>query len=162
MAARVNGLLASFRVYLPSTATSGLRVRRRRYRFWDVRIFDSAPHLREFVSSSRFPGGAYMDCKKAAGFCRALHVLCRNGKWAARRGGRRGIVVFCLPVFGAGVVSHEWTHAAHYELTRHRGRTSLPMRDHEKLAWLQGEFVRRFWCAFYRRLQLRRGKWVTA
>lgn len=157
----MRGLQASFRVYLPRRKTSAGRRCANTYRFWEVRIFDSPDNLRAFLASSDLPGGAFIDCKRTIGYCRALHKRMRSGKWMADPRGRRGLVGLCFPACGAGAVSHEWTHAAHYELTTHLGRKSLPLKDHEQLAWLQGEFVRRFWNAFYRRFKLRGRRWVA-
>ena len=93
-------------------------------------------------------------------FARSLVFYHPNGRWAPKKNGRRGIVCFSLSACGVGIASHEWTHAALYEFTTHRGRRSVSLRDDEPFAELQGEFVRRFWLAFQRRFRQRGRQWV--
>jgi hypothetical protein len=146
--------LARFRVHLPG-----------RRAFWEVWIFRTQADLREFYAgraAEPIPGRAkpWRKTRNVLAFARALHARHRNGRWAPLENGRRGLVCFCLPFCGVGVASHEWTHAALYEFTTHRGRRSVSLRDDEPFATLQGELVRRFWLAFQRRFRLRGRQWV--
>ena len=138
-----------FRVYNPPRTNNGSRGLR--YGFWDVMIFRTGEELRSYIRSDNFPGGAYRRSKFTEGFCRALHKRLPSGKWGPSPNGRRGIVLLNRAFFGVGIVSHEWTHAAHYELSRHQKREPIRAKDDERLAWLQGELVRRFWVSYYRR-----------
>ena len=59
----------------------------------------------------------------------------KNGKLT----GELGQILFDLSYFGAGIVSHEMTHAALN--WAHQTRT----KNEEKICWVQGELVRKFW-----------------
>jgi len=139
----VDGLVSQFRVYLPKGG------------FWAVYIFDTADSLRAWLRSKHIPGGASKH-GKTLGFARALEVVGKNGKFAPLKRGRRGLVAMCLPWCRVGVASHEWTHAAFYEFTNHRRKRSVPLKDDEAFARLQGEMVRRFWLAFQSRFRQNR------
>lgn len=64
-----------------------------------------------------------------------------------------GQVLFCKNTLGAGIVSHEMTHAALY--WHHRNTKNFnPLENHkhdEALAWTQGHLVNQFWRRYYAR-----------
>jgi len=147
----ITGRVASFRIYLPRRSGRG---------FWDVVIFDTAANLRAYLLSRDCRGGRFAKGTRALGACRALVTLSARGGWRPNPRGSRGIVVLCLSACGVGVVSHELTHAAHYELASHQGREPLRLKDDERLAYLQGELVHRFWNSFYRRFKQNGRTWL--
>jgi hypothetical protein len=75
-----------------------------------------------------------------------------------------GQILFCVGQMGAGIVSHELTHATTYWAGR---RTKLRFADlhadkatDERYAWAQGHMVSQFWTKFWeRRKQV---KWLKA
>ena len=147
------GQVADFRVHLPERGSA----------HWHVRIFDTADNLRAFYGGPHIPGRPCRDTAGVVGFARALICLKPGQKrYKPDPKGRRGLVVLCLSHCGVGVVSHEWTHAAFYEMTSHRKRKALPVADDEAFAMLQGELVRRFWVAFQARFKQRGRRWVRA
>ena len=141
--------LVRFRIYPPKCGG-----------FWEVWIFRTANDLRAFYGSKAIPGSPAKDTTGVLAFARALIQRGRDGKYRPSRRGRRGMVAMCLSACGVGVASHEWTHAAFYEMTSHAGRKSLPLVDDEKFAMLQGEMVRRFWLGFMRRFRQHGRRWV--
>lgn len=144
-----------FRIYNPGPKTHQTG----RFGFWDALVFRTPDELRAFAASDEMHGGAYHS-PRMVGFCRALEFRNKRGGWKPNQRGRRGVVMLCIPYCGVGVVSHELTHAAHYELASHQKREPLTLKDDERLAWLQGELVRRFWNGFYRRFRQRGRSWV--
>jgi hypothetical protein len=74
----------------------------------------------------------------------------KAGRWHSAK--RIGDILFQRENIGVGIVSHEMTHAARYYLQAWRPRLGWKTpRFDETMAWVQGELVRQFWCAFYRR-----------
>lgn len=65
---------------------------------------------------------------------------------AGRRTGELGIVLFHLGSMGAGIVSHEMTHAA----LMWRRRRCKRATD-ERVCWVQGNLVMQFWRQFWKR-----------
>lgn len=158
----MRGRVAAFRLYLPRLSGSRYRRFAGPRGFWDVVIFDTAASLRDYIASTKMRGGKFVGGKRAIGICRALITLRKSGGYKPNPRGSRGVVMLCLSACGVGIVSHELTHAAHYELASHQGREPLTLKDDERLAYLQGEMVRRFWNAFYRRFKQRGRQWVAA
>jgi len=63
--------------------------------------------------------------------------------------GSLGQIIFCAKAIGAGVVSHEMTHAAVFYLRNHRGMNISNSKNDERLAYLQGDLTRDFWNQWY-------------
>lgn len=64
-----------------------------------------------------------------------------------------GQMLFCQKAVGAGVVSHECTHAALYWCENNL-RKFDPMKNNrhdEKLAWMQGWLTQQFWQKWYKK-----------
>jgi hypothetical protein len=80
------------------------------------------------------------------------------GHWGVIPREHVGQVLFYKRFLGAGVVAHEMTHAALYDVAAHArgGGYRLTARDDERLASVAGELSRQFWCRWYRRPAFRR------
>lgn len=80
------------------------------------------------------------------------------GRWRGIPRDHVGQVLFHKRFLGAGVVAHEMTHAALYDVGAHgpRGSWRLAARDDERLATVAGELSRQFWCRYYRKPAFRR------
>jgi hypothetical protein len=67
----------------------------------------------------------------------------------------RGQIILHLGRLGSGIVSHELTHAAIYQVLSDAGIHDKPFvmtrKLDEKIAWTQGWLTQQFWQAFYRR-----------
>lgn len=127
--------------------------------YFDVRIFPTQATMREWATAHNPDKQArYADTEAAVYAWRRIVRV--RGKW--QRKPDTGWIVFHRGHVGAGIVSHEMTHAAFYYLQMCRPqlfRVLLTSRKADEcLAWVQGFLVAQFWVKFYRA----RGKRVLA
>jgi hypothetical protein len=134
--------------------------------FYRVLIFSDVRELREFcriycaqaviekpkVRIRFFPKsyGRRSHWANCFGWC------CRyaEGFEIGRRPGQVGLICLSAKSTGGTIVSHEFAHAALYQVTVGTLKT-LP-GDDERLAWMLGEFVGEFYTWFYRTLAKQR------
>lgn len=69
--------------------------------------------------------------------------------------GSVGQVLLCNKAIGAGIVSHEMTHAAVFYLRNHRRMNIAAYRNDERLAYLQGNLTREFWWEWWKTQEAR-------
>jgi len=132
-------------------AVSRFRVRVARPRnapYYRVLIFDSREAMIAFYDKQRRLSPGIGRASGRNGF------LAQCNGWEAEYRGRKktncvGQVLFYKGQMGAGIVSHEMTHAAHYWLGQRWNDYRSHYRD-EKLAWVQGWLVSQFWRNFFR------------
>jgi hypothetical protein len=92
---------------------------------------------------------------------KAVDRVVRKGKYLGARGsnfaGRTyqfnmgqpvATVLFRVKHLGAGIVAHEFTHAAFHFLTYRRKRSAIGRGSEERLADIVGELNRKFWLKF--------------
>src|SRR3990167_2399015 len=116
-----------------------------------VRIFADKQTMRAWASRENPDKTARYGASEAS-----VHAYTRSrlvhGRW--QRQADTGWIVFHMGHMGAGIVSHEMTHAAlrYLQFWRpqlHRRLQTSPRAD-ECLAWVQGWLVAQFWRKFYR------------
>ena len=69
--------------------------------------------------------------------------------------GSLGQILLCKKAIGAGIVSHEMTHAAVFYLRNHQGMNISNPRNDERLAYLQGDLTREFWREWWKTQEAR-------
>ena len=94
------------------------------------------------VTAAGLPLGKYRDTRGGCTF------------WTPQPGKRVGCIVLPLDYIGAGIVSHELTHAALYWISRRTALRAIAYEDRhrldERLANTQGWLVTQFWRHWYR------------
>ncbi len=143
----------------PSASTKPIRFRmyavRRKGPYFTVHIFRDRAAMRSWakINASRFGGPvSTYRVAEAAVHSWNIHRL-SSAKWS--RSEDTGWIVFHRKRIGAGIVSHEMTHAALYYLMLWRPQLfrviQRSRRADEALAWVQGWLVTQFWREFFRR-----------
>lgn len=137
-----------FRTYLP------LLSERSKYskRFYTVFIFDTKQRMQNYGREM----AKILKRPKLESFFNYAGICWHWRPYAAKRKGgiEVGQVHLCIESIGAGVVSHEMTHAACYHLeVATKGKIRNFHEDNEMdelLAWTQGELVRQFWGGWFK------------
>ena len=116
-----------------------------------VRIFPDKQAMRAWANTQN-PGKTGQYAKAEASVHSYQRLRLKDGRW--RRLPDMGWIVFHRGHIGAGIVSHEMTHAALYYLQfwrpqLHR-RLQTSRKADEVLAWVQGWLVAQFWRKFYK------------
>lgn len=107
--------------------------------------------MRTFFDAQRKLRGSFGSWRRLS-----LNFEAQVNAWGAsyrngRRTGQVGQILLWLGGFGAGILSHEMTHAALYwVMRRRRSIRKTDKRADELLAWTQGWLVTQFWRNFYR------------
>lgn len=115
--------------------------------FYNVLVFRDQAEMAEFCRQVDKRAG-----DRAGNYSRTWG-MCRCFKTAAKRRPRRGQIGFVVlhrQQIGAGIVSHEMTHAALYYVGWEEFPVRISKRLDERLAWVQGYLVQQFWQWFYR------------
>jgi len=119
--------------------------------YFSVHIFPDKQAMRAWASRQNPDKTARYGKSEAS-----VHAYARSrlvsGWW--QRQADTGWIVFHMGHMGAGIVSHEMTHAALYYLQFHRPqlhrRLQTSPKADEVLAWVQGWLVAQFWRKFYK------------
>lgn len=144
--------LRNFGVTVPRVAEFRIYASRSRKWYFDVFIFRDRRTMRRFWSETNARTGLRGSPRFEA-VCRSWYTL----KVRGRRSGSLGQVLFHARRVGAGIVSHEMTHAACAWLGRQRGKHLGGDVDHvdrrleERFCHVQGYLVNQFWNEFYQR-----------
>ena len=135
---------------MASPVTFRLRCFRGDGPYYVVRIFDTKEAMRQWATTQN-PRQAswYRNAEAAVHAYRILRVV--NGQ----RIKGNGWIVFHRHRLGAGIVSHELTHAAFYYLQLWRPqlfrRLQTSRAADECLAWVSGYLVNQFWVTWYKK-----------
>ena len=128
--------------------------------FYEVRIFDTKAAMVAHWHK-RHESGYFTDKSTGSGVVRKFEAIASSsekleqwsdGRW--RKTPWLGEVLFYKSFMGAGIVSHEMSHAGLYWLTRNKDTSkgfNLSRRDDEKLAEAVGELSRQFWVKWFKK-----------
>ncbi len=116
-----------------------------------VRIFPDKRAMKAWASQEN-PDRTTSYAKAEASVHAYRRLRLTQGRW--HRHADTGWIVFHMGHIGAGIVSHEMTHAALYYLQLWRPqlhrRLQTSRNADEVLAWVQGWLVAQFWRKFYK------------
>ena len=120
---------------------------KKKTRFYWVHIFKN----KETMQAWNLKDG-YNGSKRYAAVARSYsRQKLVKGRWKVKKD-EQGCVSFDVHTLGAGIVSHEFTHAALYWFhAKYKDYRKLDNSKHDELlAWVQGNLVRQFWYQFYK------------